>query len=180
MCPYWRGENDNPGQFELFYGEVEDLLSALKFLKQLPYVDPDPDCIYLSGHSTGGTMALLGAVATTEFRAIFSFGGAPNIYNVVSNGEGYGNTPFDYRSPISFIDMIVSPTFCFEGEDSFYCKDAEISRKKTKVPLKVFIIKNGTHFNILYPLTQIIARKILEDTGEKCNITITKKEVKLW
>ena len=188
MCPSWRGENDNPGQFELFYGEVNDLLGALKYLKSLPYVDPDR--IYLAGHSTGGTMALLGSVASSEFRAVFSFGGAPDIYAVVSNGGGYGNTPFDhrvkdeshYRSAIVFTSQITSPTFYFEGADSGYCPDAiemQSLAEKHNVPFKAFVIRNGTHFNILRPLMRMIAAKIKADTGAKCNITISERDVRL-
>ena len=75
MCPSWRGENANPGRFESFYGEVNDLLAAIDYVKTLPYVDPER--VYLGGHSTGGTMVLLAATAGAEVRATFSFGGAP-------------------------------------------------------------------------------------------------------
>ncbi len=188
MCPSWRGENDNPGKFELFYGEVDDLLSALEYLKQLPYVDPDR--IYLAGHSTGGTLALLASTATDEFRAIFSLGGAPDVHNVVSDGEGYGNTPFNhwaeeesfYRSAILFVDMIVTPTFYFEGEDSFYCPDALAMQSKSRkkgIPFKAFIIENETHFSILHSLNNMIAQKIQSDTGTNCNISISENDIRL-
>lgn len=187
MCPSWRGENDNPGSFELFYGEVNDLLDALAYLKSLPYIDPDR--IYLAGHSTGGTIALLSAVSTDQFRAIFSIGGAPNIRNVVGDGEGYGNTPFNYRnkeesyfrSAIHFTQAISTPTFYFEGEDSFYVRDAlkmNVKAKEMNVPFSAHIIKNGTHFNIIYPINTKIAKKIKEDQGPICTIKFSQSEIR--
>ena len=37
MCPSFRGENDNPGKIEAFYGEVDDVLAAYDYLAQLAY-----------------------------------------------------------------------------------------------------------------------------------------------
>jgi len=166
MIPSWRGENTNPGNFELFFGEVNDLLKARDYLASLPYVDPDH--IYLAGHSTGGTLSLLAATAPAEFRAIFSFGGVPDLYPVVADGEGYGNTPFDYRdrdeyrlrSAINFVGAIKSKTFYFEGEeDPFYIPDAikmEKYANQSEVPFDAIIITGGDHFNILAPITNLL------------------------
>jgi acetyl esterase/lipase len=96
MTPSWRGENDNPGNFELFYGEVLDAVAAVEYLAKVPYVDTSR--IYMAGHSTGGTMTLLTAQVTSDLRAAFSFGGAPDLAPIVGDGKGYGNTPFDYRN----------------------------------------------------------------------------------
>ncbi len=188
MCPSWRGENSNPGRFELFFGEVDDLIDALSHLKSLPYVDPGR--VYLAGHSTGGTLALLASVSTDQFRAVFSLGGAPDIAKVVEDGSGYGNTPFNYqikdeafyRSATNFAHLIRSPTFYFEGENSFYCDDALRMQSKAAeygVPLKAFIIKDGTHFNIIAPITKLIAKKITEDTSTVCSIEFRPNELKL-
>ena len=72
MFPSLRGGNDNPGKKEGFLGEVNDVLAASEFLSRQEYVDPDR--IYLGGHSTGGTLALLVAASTDKYRAVFSFG----------------------------------------------------------------------------------------------------------
>jgi acetyl esterase/lipase len=186
MCPSWRGENDNPGRFELFYGEVEDLLAARAYAAQLPYVDPER--IYLGGHSTGGTLVLLAAVSTDQYRAAFSFGGAPDIERVVTNGKGYGNTPFDHRSKeecrlrsaIHFVGAIKRPTFYFEGESSSYNNEAALMKQQAQlagVPFEAFMIRSGSHFTILDPITRLVARKILQDTGTTCNIQLTAAEV---
>ena len=85
--PTVRGENANPGKYEMFYGEIEDLEEARKYVASLPYVDPN------------------------------------RIYLV------------KYR------------------------------------------IAGGDHFNIIYPLTTMIAQKILADTGTKTNIQFTAEDL---
>jgi pimeloyl-ACP methyl ester carboxylesterase len=68
LYPALRGANQNPGHHECFLGEVDDVLAAAEFLAQRP--DVDPRRIYLGGHSTGGTLALLAAASTTRFRTV--------------------------------------------------------------------------------------------------------------
>jgi dipeptidyl aminopeptidase/acylaminoacyl peptidase len=62
LYPTFRGCAGNPGFQETFFGEVDDILSALKYLNTVPYVDPNQ--FYLGGRSTGGTMVLLAAAGT--------------------------------------------------------------------------------------------------------------------
>ena len=66
MFPSLRGGNDNPGVQEGFLGEIDDILAAADFLAVQTYVDPAR--IYLGGHSTGGTAALLAAERSDQFR----------------------------------------------------------------------------------------------------------------
>lgn len=169
MVPSWRAENNNPGTFELFYGELNDALNALKYLSKLKYVNANR--IYMAGHSTGGTLTLLASQSKVKVRAFFSFGGAPDLYKVVSNGQGYGNTPYDftntqesyYRSPINFVKYINAPTFYFEGEQSFYVKDAiemEEDARFLEKNFHTYIIKGGNHMNILMPIVKLIMAPI--------------------
>jgi hypothetical protein len=55
MVPTWRGENGNPGHFELFLGEVDDARAAAQWLAEQPTVDADR--VYAFGHSAGGGIA---------------------------------------------------------------------------------------------------------------------------
>lgn len=188
LCPSWRGENDNPGRFQLFYGEVEDAVAAVEYLARVPYVDPAR--IYFAGHSTGGTITLLAAEATPRLRAAFSFGGCPDLQHLMtaSKGEAYKNTPFDWhsekenywRSPINFVSYIHSPTFYFEGANSFYCSDARKMQEKARdegVLFSAYIVEGATHFSEFQPISALVARKILADTGPKCNIHFKPEEV---
>lgn len=184
MCPSWRGENENPGRFELFFGEVDDLLAAIEYTKALPYVDPER--VYLAGHSTGGTMTLLAAVSGAEFRAAFSFGGAPDLAAVMADG-GYGNTPYDpdseidhqLRSAIRYTPFIKHPVFYFEGGPSSYHMTAAMMEETAHehgVEFKAYELP-GDHFNILAPITAMVAEKISQDHGDECNIEFSQSEL---
>ncbi|WP_198141277.1 alpha/beta fold hydrolase [Verrucomicrobium spinosum] len=187
MTPSWRGENDNPGRFELFFGEVNDLLAAVKHVKTLPYVDPNR--VYIGGHSTGGTLTLLASTASDEFRAAFSLGGMPDGRDVLYAGEGFGNTPYDslkereslLRSPIRYTRFITRPTFYFEGEDNpTFAESAQKMGRRAaniNVPFQAFTLP-GTHFDIVHPVTSLVARKILADTGDTCNMSFTDAELR--
>ena len=91
MYPSLRGGNDNPGTMESFYGEVNDVIAAANYLAKLDYVDPRR--IYLGGHSTGGTLALLVAESTDQFRATFSFGPVEDV-----RGYGQEHLLFDIKN----------------------------------------------------------------------------------
>ena len=76
MTPTFRGENGNPGYFEYFYGEVDDLITAADYLANISYVDKDR--IFLCGHSAGGTLSMLTSMMPSKYRAISSFSGSPD------------------------------------------------------------------------------------------------------
>ncbi|TFT68044.1 aminopeptidase, partial [Proteus mirabilis] len=48
------------------------------------------------------------------------------------------------------------------------------------IPLKIYNIKNGDHFNIIVPVSQLIKDKILQDTdtNKESNIRFTNEEIK--
>jgi acetyl esterase/lipase len=56
FAPSYRGENGNPGYFELFMGEVEDAKAAINWISKQSYVDPKQ--IYTFGWSVGGGISL--------------------------------------------------------------------------------------------------------------------------
>ncbi|MBI6550066.1 alpha/beta hydrolase family protein [Xenorhabdus lircayensis] len=185
MIPSFRGENANPGHYDMFYGEMRDIESARQYLAKLPYVDPER--IYLVGHSTGGTRALLASEYTKGFRAIFSMGGIPDLrlrleYAPISVAVPFDqNNPeeFELRSPRTFLTSIKSPTFYFEGENAYWQEFDEMKQiaKDKSIPLHVYSIEGGDHFNIISPLTNLIAEKILLDSGEKTNIKFNEQDM---
>jgi acetyl esterase/lipase len=165
MYPSLRGTFGNPGKQESFYGEVEDVIAAAKHLASLPYVDPKQ--IYLGGHSTGGTMALLVAQSTDLFRAAFCFG--PSI-----SPRGYGAEAMAYdvdnekenelRSPLLHVDCIQTPTWVIEGTIDGNLESLEELRKMGSAVnnplLHCLAIVRGNHFDILAPLNRLIAERI--------------------
>ena len=57
MTPMLRGENGNPGDFELLWGEVDDARAAIEWISNQAYVDRRR--IYAFGHSIGGGIAAM-------------------------------------------------------------------------------------------------------------------------
>lgn len=187
MIPSFRGENTNPGRYEMFYGEIEDLESARKYLASIPYIDPKR--IYVVGHSTGGTRALLASEYSDKFRAVFSLGGIPDL-KLRTSGNMIVELPFDenneeefnVRSVYRYIKSIKTPTFYFEGRDYFWNEFNELrgAAMVHDIPLKIYSIKNGDHFNIIVPVSKLIKDKILLDTNtnEESNIHFTNADIK--
>jgi pimeloyl-ACP methyl ester carboxylesterase len=182
MVPSWRGENDNPGRFELFYGEVEDLIAAIEHIKTLPYIDANR--VYVGGHSTGGTNTLLAAFSSLGFRAAFSFGGILDAEEVNKDPRRKDRVPYDQesvrdhqlRSPMRYASYALRPVFYFEGEDYYDSDSAEIMASVAHGKFHPFSTP-GDHFALLHPITHLIADKILADTGADTAITFTSEEL---
>lgn len=176
MYPSLRGGNQNPGHLEGFYGEVDDVLAAADYLAKQDFVDTNR--IYLGGHSTGGTLALLAAERPNHFRAIFSFG-------PVSDVRVYGqeNLPFDIsdrieatlRAPVIWLDCITNPTFVFEGtgKPSNISELVLLKRHNHNPSVHFQPVVGRTHFSVLQPISKLIAAKILDDAGPASTITFT-------
>ena len=98
MLPNRRGENGQPGNFTMFYDEVEDVISAAEYLRTQPYIDQGQ--LYLAGVSTGGTLTMLAALTYPHFRAAASLSGSPDAVGYTRHAVAIGaqaDVPFDYR-----------------------------------------------------------------------------------
>ena len=74
LTPTLRGENGNPGDFELLWGEVDDARAAVEWVAAQPQVDRSR--IYAFGHSIGGGVAaMLSLYPELPLRATGSCGG---------------------------------------------------------------------------------------------------------
>ncbi len=168
MFPSLRGGNDNPGRHEGFYGEVDDVLAAYDYLSRQPYVDPAR--IYLGGHSTGGTLALLTAELRNPFRAVFAFGAVGDV-----SGYGANLLPVDFskadqrertlRSPGDWLSSAQGVVFVIEGTAAPSNISAlnAMQRASQNPALHFISIAGASHFSVLAPTNEIIARKILND-----------------
>lgn len=178
MFPSLRGGNDNPGKKEGFYGEVDDVLAAADFLAKQDYVDPQR--IYLGGHSTGGTLAMLVAESTDRFRAVFSFGPAESVDRYPAE-----YTPFDatdsnevaLRSPGRWLSSVGCPLFVIEGRTGNSDSLKAMERASQNPKIQFFPLTGGDHFTILAPVNELIASKILQDTGPTLNINLSRDEL---
>ncbi len=170
FLPAFRGEHQNPGVFECFYGEVNDLVAAVEHVANR--VDVDPERIYLMGHSTGGTNVLLASLLTDIPVGVVSFGGAPDMEAVVADGSGYGVEPYDMtdseevwlRSAIRFTQDIRVPVLYIEGsENPFYSGHARRMERiadEAGVDFTAAIIEGADHYNVLRPIKDLLADRI--------------------
>ena len=120
LVPRLRGENGQPGSFSMFYDEVDDALAAGDYLSKLPSVDATR--LFVAGHSSGGTLALLVAEASRQFQAAAAFDGSPDqqlLYNGSATKPGVHkevvfNTKdlaeLQVRSPLAYATSIKCPT----------------------------------------------------------------------
>jgi dienelactone hydrolase len=95
LAPMLRGENGQAGSFTLWYDEVDDVLAAAAYLSAQPYVDGHH--LYVAGASAGGTLTLLAAMASTQFRAAASFSASPDQALLVKHAKI--DLPFDKTDP---------------------------------------------------------------------------------
>jgi dienelactone hydrolase len=121
LTPILRAENGQPGAWSYFYDEVDDVLAAADYLSKQPYVDASR--LFVAGHSTGGTLTLLAALASPRFRAAASFDGAPYRPDFVNHAK---NVPFDnsdphetrLRSPIAYAGSFKCPVRMYHAKES--------------------------------------------------------------
>lgn len=181
MFPSLRGGNQNPGYIEGFYGEVDDVLAAADYLQAKPYVDPQR--IYLGGHSTGGSLVMLVAASTNRFRAVFAFGPVEDVsgYNEpnwvpISNSD---TKELTLRSPLAWLHSIQCPTLVFEGANHpGNASSLTAMQRANSNPLVQFqLVPRKDHFNVLGLINQLLAQRVIEDTGEKTSVTITANEL---
>ena len=123
MMPMLRGENGQSGEYSMFYNEVDDVLAATAALARLPYVDRSK--IYLCGHSVGGTITMLTAMTSDQFRAAASFSGSTD-QKLWSRGQEE-LCPFNIRnaeeyrmrSPLAFAKSFRCPLRIYYGSTEF-------------------------------------------------------------
>ena len=180
LYPSLRGGNNNPGHREGYFGEVDDVLAAADWLAAQPGIDPQR--IYLGGHSTGATLVLLVAEASTRFRAVFAFGPAADPAE-----HQRGNVPLDptneremaLRRPVAWLNSVRAPLYVFEGASGPVSNvdDLRQLQRATHNPqIHFYPVAGANHFSVLAPANRLIARKIAADTGPASTITFTADE----
>jgi acetyl esterase/lipase len=164
MFPTLRGGNTDTGGKEFFFGEVDDVLAAAEHLAQLPYVDAQ--YIYLGGHSTGGTLALLTAEASTRFKAVFVFGAVSRIDryppSLIPNLGTLDLREARLRSPMDWLDGLTTPTWLIEGAEAPGNHEELIAMcDHTRNPAVHCIAVPGfDHFSVLGHVSRVIAARL--------------------
>lgn len=161
LFPTVRGTAGNPGVQEAMLGEVDDVIAAGRYLQGLDGVDPAR--VYLGGHSTGGTLALLVAESTDLFRAVFSFGPVAELADY-----GERDWPFDQgdprelrlRSPLHFLGAIGSPTWIFEGSGGNAEDLARLEAGPANPNVRTLELARADHFSLLTPISRLLAARM--------------------
>jgi dienelactone hydrolase len=119
MTPMLRGENGLPGAFSLYYDEVDDVLAAAELLAGQPQVDPNR--LYVTGHSAGGTLAMLAAMISKRFRAAAPLAGTPDAL-IYSDDRAFirfdpkNDDEYRMRSPLVFASSFKCPARLYFGD----------------------------------------------------------------
>lgn len=95
FAPALRGENGNPGDFELMLGEVDDGKAACQWLAGQDYVDVGR--IYTFGHSAGGGISAM--LSLMDGVPIRHGGSAGGLYDVTTFDGWSDIVPFNRSNP---------------------------------------------------------------------------------
>ncbi len=141
MIPMLRGEDGEPGNFTMFYDEVDDAVSAAVYLRNQSYVDADQ--LYVAGHSTGGTLTMLAAMTYAHFRAAASFSGSPDAVGYTRHAVAIGaDVPFNYKDPVEL-----------------QLRSARVYAASFKCPVRIYYGADETHFALSSQPTAKLARE---------------------
>jgi acetyl esterase/lipase len=165
LMPILRGENGQPGSFSLLYDEVDDVLAAAKYLAEQPYVDPAR--LYLAGHSSGGSVALLAAMASKRFRAVASFDGLPDLAAVFKPGKKAKEVRFDLndprelqvRSPLAYAGSFKCPARLYYSHQAWEHmhltseRTAEVAKERG-LDVEAILVQ-GNHFSMVRPAMKL-------------------------
>lgn len=129
LAPSWRGENNNPGYFECFMGEVRDAKAAINWLAQQDYVDSEN--IYVFGWSVGGGIAL--NLALHDDIPVKSSGSSAGIYDLGlieswATEDDFIKFPYDhtdaeenyFRLPLYHLQDMVRSHYVYIGAEDDY------------------------------------------------------------
>ena len=131
LFPTWRGENGNPGYFEVFMGEVRDARAAVLWLAQQDYIDRDN--IHVFGWSVGGGIAM--NLAMLDDIPVRASGASAGVYDLElitawATEDDYIVFPYDHRDyaenyfrlPIYHLEDLARPHTTWIGSEDRYAK----------------------------------------------------------
>ncbi|PWU02371.1 MAG: aminopeptidase [Candidatus Melainabacteria bacterium] len=162
MVPSVRGENGNPGNFELCFGEIDDLKAALNYLAKLPQVDPH--MLFAAGHSLGATNVMLLAESDGRLKKVAACGGYPNmamgnnLYQEIIPFDQKGEHELELRAPALWVSHLTCPMLlCYGSNDQVegeYKRLAQDMSNRPGAKGKTIIIEDipgADHFQAITP-----------------------------
>ncbi|WP_172826799.1 S9 family peptidase [Flammeovirga sp. SJP92] len=160
FAPTYRGENGNEGNFEYFFGEVEDAENAVNWLAKQSYIDSEQ--IFVFGHSIGGGMSAL--LSLNNNCASKLNGSSSGIYfqEWLPQLVDEENMPFDisieneilYRCPVYTLNYLERRHLMYIGSDDdfeWYKTTIEEMYENTIPKYFNLIELDGDHFSSLEP-----------------------------
>lgn len=155
LHPSFRGENGQAGNYSGFYDETADALAAARYLEQLPGIDRNR--LFIAGHSNGGTLALLTAMAR-QFRAAVPMSAGVNSwryfhrYSDEMPFDGSDPKEFIMRSSVCFGPSLKCPTLLLRGsEERPFDADHELLMERVRVakmPIDKMVLP-GNHAGVV-------------------------------
>lgn len=197
ICPEYRGSTGYGEKHykEIDYGgyEIDDVMTAVDYLKTLPHVDPDR--LGIMGWSHGGYITLFSVFRDqTPFKAASAMVPVTNLIHRLSwSGPGYqrnfatqkriGGLPFEKRdeyikrSPVFHVAKLQTPLLVHvatNDEDVWYYENQQIvdalrSRKPDLAETKVYVDPPGWGNSVGHAFNRRVDPKTLEraDTPEQ-------------
>lgn len=150
MLPAVRAENGNPGNFEVFLGEVDDVIAAGRKAKTLPGADPDR--VYLFGHSIGGGLATLAALSGDHpFRIVGAAGGNYSILSCKDIASEWGTfkpteAECKARFPDTYLPTLKTPLYSYVGTGDGYASAYGRAFKRIASDQFHLVSLKGDHF----------------------------------
>lgn len=176
MTPMLRGENGNPGDFELLWGEVDDARAAIEWLAMQPPVDRQR--IYAFGHSIGGGIAaMLTLYPELPLRASASCGGiyVPQTFaRWAASDENAELVRFDPQDPSEIQLRVLGPNLAWMihrhvayvgDEDPWFLANADAVERRAWELGKPFekVVVPGDHMASLRPALDAFLQIIKRD-----------------
>ncbi|WP_375560446.1 alpha/beta fold hydrolase [Bernardetia sp. OM2101] len=176
FAPSYRGENGNEGNFEMFFGEVDDAKAAVNWIAEQEYTNSDS--IFVFGHSIGGGMSLLlSHLGNVPVQMSASSSGLYDFESFESFEKQGIKMPFDsknekellFRLPYGTLHYLPKKhTVYFGEEDNLEYWKATIAQiyEGKEILLEIKGLK-GNHFTSLQPSMKLFIEEIRK--GEKGN-----------
>lgn len=154
FAPAHRGENGNPGVHEMLYGELDDALAALAWLRARPEVDPER--VFVLGHSAGGMLAaLLALVPGLGARLTGSVNGIYEASVFDLQRVPFVDTPVERELRLMGpqVEEIAVPHFACVGADDLAAAPAEAAARRAAAAAAPFemVVVPGDHYASLAP-----------------------------